>query len=161
MPGRLVCGAHFVSSEDIRAATAGDASGGLQELYKARQEMLAQQLAARNGYHAKAESVMGRQQTDSARIAQATVAGEQAVRTVFDGLTTLDGGVVAIGACPCPPLWHATHAADDHCRLNTTSRTFTREEVLTVLKAQRAVSGGEPGEEAVLNRLRRIFERME
>lgn len=40
-------------------------------------------------------------------------------------------------------------------------RLFTRQEVLTVPRAQRAVGGNDPGENAVLNRLFRIFERME
>lgn len=75
-------------------------------------------------------------------VAQRIAVGEAAVGQVFGGL----GGVVR-QTYPVVGLAQA--------------RTFTREEVLTILRAQRAVSGGEPGEEAALNRLHRIFERIE
>jgi hypothetical protein len=202
-----------------RCAAAANSSGfcplheGLRERYKARQEMLAQQIATKRTYKAKAAQT----QSDSARIAQAVAAGEQSMfmtsaareygkttgepvgltavlppipnpaqvaavnaqgrvtgdgisafacshgiygpscpqcpegktsigqdggaHISFDGVTTLNVGVVAVGHAERP-------------------RVFTREEVLTALRTLIADTGVVTAKEA-LARAMRVFEWME
>jgi hypothetical protein len=138
-PDGFRCG-RCVAADKVNAENAGE-----RELYSARQEMLAQQIAAKRAYEAKATA------REAARIDTAVRVGELYVRGlgVYDGPNGVSGTNQLMGLDATLPR----------------RRTFTREEVLTVLRTRRAMMDMSAKTDAAryneLGDLLQIFERME
>jgi hypothetical protein len=133
---------------------------GEAELYKARQEMLAQQITAKPAYEAKAMAVPLASQGVHVGLYAPDTCGTHAVS---EGVEVQGGGIVASPAYSAQVAAFTAQGRVDGAGVmaSTQARTFTREEVLTVLKAQMAMAPESSNDVFVLRNLIRIFERME